>query len=238
MKIRLNKYLAQLGIASRRKIDELIERNQVWVNERRADLGYKIDPATDVIRVGKKQVSPTKKSVELEYWLVNKPVGYVSTTSDPDGRRTVVSLVKSGQRVFPVGRLDVDSEGLILLTNDGALTQRLTHPKHHIPKRYLVTVRGEITPRGLVRIRTGLRLKSERVAPAEIEIMDRSDNRLVLEIILHQGLHRQIRRMMMALNLEVERLQRVAIGPLELGKLKPGNARPLTSAEIETLKNL
>jgi pseudouridine synthase len=234
--VRLNKYLAQLGVASRRKIDQLIDRNQVWVNGRRASLGYKIDPTTDVIRIGKKEITPEKTRRTLEYWAVNKPPGYVSTTSDPDGRKTVVTLVKSRERLFPVGRLDADSEGLMILTNDGELTQKITHPKHHIPKTYRVWVRGQITSRGLDRIRTGVKFKHERVAPADVLVLEESDTSALLEITLYQGLHRQVRRMMASLNLEVTRLQRVAIGPIKLGDLKLGDAQALTTAEVLQLE--
>lgn len=235
--IRLNKYLAQLGVASRRKVDELIERNQVWVNNRRASLGYKVDPTQDVIRIGKKEVYTGLSSPQVEYWLVNKPVGHVSTTSDPDGRPTVVSLVKSKTRLFPVGRLDVDSEGLIILTNDGELTQHLTHPKHHVPKTYRVWVHGQLTDRAIQRIRLGVKFKHERVAPAEVAVLEQAARSALLELTLYQGLHRQVRRMMKALNLTVDRLQRVAIGSLELGELALGTARKLTADEVTNLKN-
>lgn len=236
--MRLNKYLAQLGFASRRKIDQLIERNQVWVNDQRASLGYKIDPAKDTVRVGKKIFPPQGKTMNYEYWLVNKPVGVVSTTDDPDGRTAITALVKSRARLFPVGRLDADSEGLVLLTNDGELTQWLTHPKHHIPRIYRVWVRGRLTERGLERLESGLRLKHERVAPAEVKVLEWEEDFAVLEITLYQGLHRQVRRMMSALNLGVERLVRISHGPLKLGKLPIGEARQLTSSEISDLNKL
>jgi pseudouridine synthase len=236
--IRLNKYLAQLGVASRRKIDELIERNQVWVNDRRASLGYKIDPSTDKIRVGKKEIRSAGREIAQEYWLVNKPVGVVSTTSDDLGRPTVVSLVKSSLRLFPVGRLDVESEGLILLTNDGELTQRLTHPRHHVPKVYRVWVRGNVTERDLDRIERGVKFKHERVAPAEVKVLEKTDMKAVLDLTLHQGVNRQVRRMMKALNLETVRLVRLSIGPLKLGKLAHGEARQLADQEVAALKDL
>lgn len=236
--VRLNKHLASLGVASRRKIDELIERNQVWVNDKRAGLGMKIDPAADTIRIGKKEYRPATRAPELEYWLVYKPVGYVSTTYDPDQRRTVISLVRSRQRLFPVGRLDVESEGLIVLTNDGALTQQLTHPRHHVPKTYHVRVKGKLTPTLLNRLRTGLKLKWERLAPAQVEILEENRDSAVLEIVLHQGINRQIRRMMRAVNLEVTKLARVQIGQLELGDMRAGQSRPLTDREVADLKKL
>lgn len=236
--VRLNKYLAQLGVASRRKIDELIERNQVWINGRRASLGMKVDPATDTVKIGKKEFPPTNTSPVLEYWLVYKPVGYVSTTQDPAGRRTVVSLVRSSQRLYPVGRLDVDSEGLILLTNDGELTQRLTHPRHHVSKVYRVWVRGTLTQAALERLESGIKLKRSRLAPAEITVLEEERESAVLEIVLHQGVNRQVRRMMKAINLEVRRLVRTHIGPLELGKLTVGESRLASAAEVAALKKL
>lgn len=236
--IRLNKYLAQFGIASRRKIDELIERNQVWVNERRASLGMKIDPANDSIKIGKKLLSP-QTTAQTEYWLVNKPVGYVSTTYDEAGRPTVLSLVKESKtRLFPVGRLDLDSEGLVILTNDGELTQRLTHPSHHVPKTYRVWVRGRLTDKAIDRIKTGLRLKHQQLAPAKITVLEQGVNHAVLDLTLYQGVNRQVRRMMKALNLTVARLLRISLGPLKLASLPTGEARPLKPAEVSSLKKL
>lgn len=236
--IRLNKYLAQLGIASRRKIDQLIERNQVWVNDRRVDLGMKIDPARDAVRIGKKPIDLKYSVVTHEYWLANKPVGFVSTTQDEQHRPTVLSLVESQARLFPVGRLDLDSEGLILLTNDGELTARLTHPSHHVPKTYRVWVRGQLTDNALARIETGLRLKHLHLAPAKVTVLEHGTNHAVLDLTLHQGVNRQVRRMMKALNLEVARLQRISIGSLQLGELAVGKVRMLTDAEIIALRKL
>lgn len=235
MKLRLNKYLASLGLDSRRKIDSLIERRKVKVNGRTAKLGDKIDDTKDTIQVGKKIFKPSATPTKKEYWMVYKPTGVVSSTSDPRKRKVVTSLVKSKQRLYPVGRLDADSEGLIILTNDGKLTQKLTHPSHHVPKTYVVTTRGKVSRNGLNQIRRGLRLKKMRIAPAEIEILEKEENTAVFEITIHQGINHQIRRMMKAINLEVTRLVRVAVGGLELGNLRPGKAVELTKADIQEI---
>jgi 23S rRNA pseudouridine2605 synthase len=235
MKLRLNKYLASLGLDSRRKIDDLIEKRKVKVNGKVAKLGDKIDDTEDTVQVGKKIFNPSTTQKKNEYWMVYKPVNVVSSTSDPSRRRVVTSLVKSEQRLYPVGRLDADSEGLMILTNDGKLTQRLTHPSHHIPKTYVVTVRGKISWNGLNQIRMGLRLKKIKVKPAEIEVLEKEENTAVLQITIHQGINRQIRRMMKAINLEVTKLVRVAVGGLELGNLKPGKSIQLSKSDIQEI---
>ncbi|MFZ5437981.1 MAG: pseudouridine synthase [Patescibacteria group bacterium] len=232
---RINKYLASLGVASRRKIDELIEKKKVLINHQVARLGDKVDDYQDTVQVGKKIYPPTSAPKHFEYWLVYKPVGYVSSTHDPEGKPVVTSLVETKQRVYPVGRLDVDSEGLIILTNDGKFTNRLTHPSHHLPKIYHVSVVGKISSNGLLQIRKGIKMKRGKFSPAEIRVLDKDDGIAILEITLYQGLNRQIRRMMKAINLEVKKLVRVAVGGLVLGKLKPGEARLLTKQEIDKI---
>ncbi len=235
MLLRLNKYLASLGVDSRRKIDELIEKKKVLVNGKIAQLGDKVDDQKDEVQVGKKVFSPSNQPQKYEYWLVYKPVGFVSSTSDPDKRPVVTSLVKTNQRVYPVGRLDVDSEGLMILTNDGKLTQRLTHPSQHVPKTYHVWVTGKVTFNGLNQIRNGLRMKRYKIAPADVEIIDKDENMAVLKIVLYQGMNRQIRRMMKALNLDVKKLVRVAIGGLELTNLNPGQVKILDKATLNSI---
>jgi len=237
MLLRLNKYLAQLGIASRRGVDDLIEHKKVFINGNLAQLGDKVDDLKDTVTVGKDVYKPMSDGdkQQLEYWAVYKPVGYVSSTADPSGKPVVTKLVKSKQRLYPVGRLDIDSEGLIILTNDGALTQRLTHPKHHVPKTYHVTVRDRYTYNALEKIRGGLRMKSQRIAPADVRVLEKTEEGTVLEIVLRQGMNRQIRRMMKAINLEVVKLVRVAVGGLELGDLRPGRAKQLTYEQKQLL---
>lgn len=235
MKIRLNKYLAQLGVASRRKVDELIEKKKVLINGSIARLGDKIDDSKDTIKIGRKSYKPLDAKKQLEYWMIYKPVGFVSSTADPSGLPVVTSLVESDQRLYPVGRLDIDSEGMLILTNDGELTQRLTHPKNHVPKTYNVWVKGQLTRNGFDRIRRGLKMKSQRIAPAEIRVVEKYEGGAILEIILHQGMNRQVRRMMKAINLDVKRLTRVAVGSLGIGNLKSSQARQLTLDEKQDL---
>ncbi|MBT4123861.1 MAG: rRNA pseudouridine synthase [Candidatus Pacebacteria bacterium] len=235
MKIRLNKYLAQLGVASRRKVDELIEKKKVLINGSVARLGDKVDDSKDTIKIGRKSYAPSTSKKKLEYWMVYKPTGFVSSTSDPTGLQVVTSLVESDQRLYPVGRLDIDSEGMLILTNDGELTQRLTHPKNHVPKTYNVWVKGKLSRNGFDRIRRGLKMKSQRVSPAEIRVIEKYDGGAILEVILHQGMNRQIRRMMKAINLDVKRLTRVAVGSLTIGNLKSGEVRQLTLDEKQAL---
>lgn len=231
--MRINKYLASRGVASRRRIDELVERKKVLINGSVARLGDKVNDQKDTVQFGKKIFTPSKTPQVYEHWMVYKPVGYVSTTSDPTGKPVVTSLVKSKQRLYPVGRLDVDSEGMIILTNDGKLTNKLTHPSRHLAKTYRVWVSGKITRNGLNQIRRGMRMKNFKVAPAEVEIIEKEDNSAVLEIVLYQGLNRQVRRMMKALNLYVKKLSRVAIGSLEIGELRPGQSKLLTKQDLE-----
>lgn len=231
--IRLNKYLSQQGLASRRQADTLISEGKVLVNDQPAKLGTTIDPDKDTVKFLGKVVASNKP--ELETYLVYKPLGYVSTTSDPQGRPTVTSLVKSSTRLYPIGRLDQDSEGLILLTNDGDLAYRLTHPKHHVPKTYHALVTGNVTPTKLNRLRRGVMLKDGRTAPAQIEVIRPQGNKSLLSITIFEGRNRQIRRMFSTQKLEVEKLKRVAIGELELGDLKPGNSKKLDPKDLSSL---
>lgn len=231
--IRLNKYLSQQGLASRRQADTLISEGKVLVNDQPAKLGTTIDPDKDTVKFLGKVVVSNKP--ELETYLVYKPLGYVSTTSDPQGRPTVTSLVKSSTRLYPIGRLDQDSEGLILLTNDGDLAYRLTHPKHHVPKTYHALVTGNVTPAKLNRLRRGVMLKDGRTAPAQIEVIRPQGNKSLLSITIFEGRNRQIRRMFSTQKLEVEKLKRVAIGELELGDLKPGNSKKLDTKDLSSL---
>jgi 23S rRNA pseudouridine2605 synthase len=231
--IRLNKYLSQQGLASRRQADTLISEGKVLVNDQPAKLGTTIDPDKDTVKFLGKVVASNKP--ELETYLVYKPLGYVSTTSDPQGRPTVTSLVKSSTRLYPIGRLDQDSEGLILLTNDGDLAYRLTHPKHHVPKTYHALVTGNVTPAKLNRLRHGVMLKDGRTAPAQIEVIRPQGNKSLLSITIFEGRNRQIRRMFSTQKLEVEKLKRVSIGELELGDLKPGNSKKLDTKDLSSL---
>jgi 23S rRNA pseudouridine2605 synthase len=233
-KIRINKYLSSIGIASRRKVDQLLRQGQIEVNGQiLTKPGIKIDPAKDKIRVSGEDV---KYQPEFVYIALNKPKSVLSTTFDATNRKTVVDLVESTRSLYPVGRLDQDSHGLILLTNDGELAHRLTHPKFHIDKTYLVLVQGGVLEEQLEKLRNGILLKDGKTAPAKVKIEYFKDNRTLLEFIIQEGKYRQIRRMCGAVGLEVVDLKRLAMGPIKIGSLEVGESRVLKEAEIKALK--
>ena len=230
---RLQKLIARSGLCSRRAAEELLAAGRVRVNGEVAALGDRADPACDRIEVDGK---PLAAAPELVYLMLNKPRGYVTTLADERGRATAAELVADCYtRVFPVGRLDRDSEGLLLMTNDGALAQAMLHPSGEVDKVYQVTVSGalERAPEHLAAIRM---LDGERIRPAKVEILRRWPGQALLEITIHEGKNRQIRRMCRQVGLNVLRLQRVREHTLSLGHLKPGKWRYLTEAEIRTLK--
>lgn len=233
---RLQKLLSQAGIASRREAETLIVAGRVTVNGRVVtELGTKADPATDRIAVDGKPVRPVAGNL---YLLLNKPVGYLTTLKDPQGRPIVTDLLKDvATRVYPVGRLDYNTEGLLLMTNDGAWANRLAHPRHEIEKEYLVRVRGKVTPDQIRRLADGVELEDGRTAPARVYLASESDNNSWLSVTIHEGRYRQVRRMCEAVSLAVVRLKRVRYGFLELGDLKPGEYRHLVAAEVERLVN-
>ena len=233
MEDRLQKLLSAAGVCSRRAAEGYIEAGRVTVNGEAARLGAKADPDRDDVRLDGR---PLPKRAEAAYLLLNKPRGYVTTLSDEQGRRTVADLTAGcGVRVYPVGRLDLDSEGLLLLTNDGALAQRLTHPSGEAEKTYHVWVRGPAAGAAerLCRLRE---LEGEPILPAWVETLRQGEGRAVLAVTIRQGKNRQVRRMCAACGLEVERLRRVREHTLELGDLPPGKWRYLTAGEIEALR--
>lgn len=233
-RIRLQKYLSQCAVASRRKSEELILSGKVKVNGKVAGLGDKINPKKDTVTVSGKKIVSSKKHY---YIMLHKPRGYITTMEDEMGRKCVAELVKDvGARVYPVGRLDRDSEGLLLMTNDGDFANHLTHPSKHVPKTYRVTVRPDVNEDQLFAFNEGIVIDGKRTAPAEAHIIDKSENRVVLEIILHEGRNRQIRRMCEELGLEVARLKRTHIGSIKLGMLPQGKWRNLTEDEVHKLK--
>jgi 23S rRNA pseudouridine2605 synthase len=238
MNIRINKYLASIGVASRRKVDELIDQEKISVNNKiLKEKGYKIDPQKDEIKVDGKIVTLTDNK-ECIYIILNKPQGVVSTTADTHNRHTILDLVKSQTRLFPVGRLDQDSRGLILLTNDGNLTYKLTHPKYHIAKTYLVKILGKVKLSQIEKLRIGIELEDGLTQPAKVKIVAQKQHQTILEIKLFEGKKRQIRAMCSALHLHVQDLQRIAIGTIKLGDLTEGKWRNLNAEEIKSLKNL
>lgn len=234
--VRLQKYMADCGIASRRKSEEMIANGMVKVNGKVAMIGDKVNPSKDKVSVkGKKLTSATK--TKRYYIMLNKPRGYVTTMSDEMGRKCVAELVKDvPARIYPVGRLDRDSEGLLLMTNDGEFTNRVTHPSKHVYKVYRVTVRPAVTEEQLVTLSSGMVIDGRKTAPAEIHVVQREEGRCVLEIILREGRNRQIRKMCEQVGLEVPRLKRIAIGQVKLGGLKSGAWRELTKDEVHRLQ--
>ena len=233
MKERLQKILSAAGVCSRRAAEGYLTAGRITVNGEMAQLGQQADPETDDIRV---DGVPLDREPEAVYLMLNKPRGYVTTVSDEQGRKTVMDLLTGVHtRIYPVGRLDRDSEGLLLLTNDGALTQRLLHPSHEVSKEYRVTVSGPVehAAENLRRIRD---VAGMAIRPAEVQMLRREGNRAELRIVIHEGRNRQIRRMCARCWLEVLRLQRVREHCLELGTLPLGQWRYLTAAEIAALK--
>ncbi len=236
MEERLQKVLAHAGVASRRASETLIEQGRVTVNgETVTVLGYKVDPHRDVIAVdGQRLPRPSEKPV---YLILNKPRDILTSASDDRGRRTVVDLVEVEERVYPVGRLDLRSEGLVLLTNDGELAEKITHPRSHLEKEYLVLVTGRPTTATLIHWRRGeVEIEGRPAAPAFVERLKLEGDNTWLKIILTEGRKRQIRDVAKALGHPVKRLERVRIGPIKLGHLKPGKWRHLNPVEVEQLK--
>ncbi|WP_084031966.1 pseudouridine synthase [Desulfonatronum lacustre] len=245
--IRLNKALARAGLCSRRAADDLILAGAVMVNGTvAASPGIRVDPAVDHVRVHGREIrlGPVQPSDHL-YLVLHKPPGVVTTAHDPQGRKTVLDLLAPdirGRRPFSVGRLDLLSEGLLLLTTDGELALRMTHPRWEHPKVYHVRVRGRVTPEKLATMLKGMRLaEGDQLAPVRARVIeDRSprapDNAVTLEMTLRQGVNRQIRRMCRDLRLHIVRLRRVSQGPIRLGDLPPGAIRPLTGRELKALR--
>ena len=238
---RLQKYLARCGVASRRRAEERIVAGDVMVNGRVvSELGARVDPERDIVRVRGERVQPERRQV---YLLLNKPAGVVTTVSDPEGRPTALDLLPPqwrDQRVYPVGRLDQYTEGLLLLTNDGELALRLTHPRYALTKEYHALVRGRPDAEALARFERGLMLPGEKrpTAPARAWVLGPGDDPGTSWVAaeLHEGRNRQARRMFDAIGYHAVRLTRVRVGPLTLGSLRPGEARPLTARELAALR--
>ena len=238
--VRLQKYIAMCGVASRRGAEEIIAEGRVTVNgEKITEMGVKIEIGADSVTVDGKAIKAKNKKY---YIMLNKPVGYVSTAKDQFDRPTVTDLVKkdlADVRIFPVGRLDYDTEGLLLLTNDGDFTYKVTHPKFHVEKTYIATVKGGMTIQGMNKLRGGVRIDdSFKTSPAKAEILDAADGYTTVKITIHEGKNRQVRKMFEAVGASVAHLKRISIGTVELGHLPLGRWRHLTSHEVNYLMNL
>lgn len=255
--IRLNKFIAVAGIAARRKADELIESGRVTVNSKTVtELGIKINPDTDVVRIdGELIKQPSGKKEKFIYILLNKPAGYVTTTSDEKNRPTVLDLVGINQRIYPVGRLDYDTEGLLLLTNDGELANKLMHPKYGVYKTYLAKLNRPIDEKGLKRLREGVRIPTgshewnQRTGPersrrtslmqttseAKISVVPKTDGKQI-RISIHEGRNRQVRKMLEAVGCYVRKLKRIEYANLNIKGLREGQWRYLSGEEIRKLK--
>lgn len=238
MEERLQKFLAEAGVASRRKAEELIAAGKVKVNGKIVtELGTKIDPKKDEVFYLDKKIS--KKEVEMVYILLHKPEGYVTTSKEQFGRPGVMDLVKGiDARIFPVGRLDYDTSGLLLLTNDGDLTYKLTHPKHNVDKTYIAKLYGTPDDMDLQKFRRGVVIDGRKTKPAKIQIIEKGDRHSTAEIVIHEGRNRQVRKMCEAIKHPVAQLKRVATGELKLGDLPKGKYRHLTAKEVKYLKSL
>ncbi|MBO4299322.1 MAG: rRNA pseudouridine synthase [Clostridia bacterium] len=234
--MRLQKYLAECGVASRRHAEEMIRDRRVTVNGTTVtEMGTQVEEG-DRVTVDGRAVRPEKTK---RYIMYHKPAGEVTTASDPEGRKTVLSHFEHmRERLYPVGRLDYDSEGLLLLTNDGDLTNRLLHPRNEVDKTYVARVGGELTIEQVKTLRGGVVLDERRTSPARVQVTKREEDYTYVTVTIHEGRNRQVRRMFEAVGLEVLALKRVGFGPLTLGDLKRGQWRDLTPEEIAKLKAL
>lgn len=235
--MRLQKYIALCGVTSRRKAEDLIVEGRVKVNEKIVNkLGTTINPDKDIVTVDDKRIRIESNKV---YIMLNKPVGYVTTLRDEKNRKIVTDLIEGvKERIYPVGRLDADTSGLLLLTNDGDFAYKLTHPSNEIIKRYIAIVEGVPNKMELEKFRRGLVIDGRRTSKAFIKIVKRYENESILEIAIHEGRNRQVKKMCEAINHPVKKLKRIAIGNLEIGGLNIGNWRYLEAEEVQELVNL
>ncbi|WP_027623512.1 pseudouridine synthase [Clostridium lundense] len=236
MEERLQKYMARCGVASRRKCEEIILEGNVKVNNKVVnELGFKINAEIDKVQVYGKYISPEENKV---YIALNKPEGYVCTVKDEKGRKTILDLVKVNERIYPIGRLDYDTSGLILLTNDGNIYNKIIHPREEKNKKYIATIKGIPSKDEIEKFENGIDIGDYITAPSKINILSKNNGNAKVSIIIHEGKNRQIRRMCEKINHPVINLKRVSIGNVKLGDLKLGEWRHLKDNEVEYLKSL
>lgn len=236
MEERLQKYMAKCGVASRRKCEEIIQQGRVKVNDNIVtEMGYKIDTKADVVKVDNDIIKTEENKV---YIALNKPVGYISTVKDERGRKTILDLVDIPERVYPIGRLDYDSSGLLLITNDGEVFNKIIHPREVINKVYLVEVEGQITKEDAVKFHKGIDIGGYITAPAKLEIIHNKKSTSEIKVTIHEGKNRQVRRMCGAIGHPVISLNRESIGNINLNDLPLGKWRYLTNEEIKYINNL
>ena len=234
--MRINRFLSESGVASRRASDKLIQEGRVKINGKVCKLGDSVDENSDIVTVDGKKI---ELSAVRRYYIMNKPKGYVCTVSDDKGRKTVMDLLPADiGRVYPVGRLDYDSEGMLLFTDDGDLAFRLTHPKNEVPKTYLVKIEGEVTEIALNKLRSGVELDGKLTNRSKIKIVETDKKYTKLHITVNEGRNRQVRRMFETIGKEVIFLKRIKIGDLSLGSLERGKVRRLSTEEVFYLKNI
>ena len=237
--MRINKYIASCGVASRRKAEEIILDGRVTVNGKLVtELAFNIDEEKDIVEIDGEQIGVEKNNV---YIVLNKPEGYITTVKDQFDRPSVLDLVKDiDERVYPIGRLDYETSGLLILTNDGDLTYKLTHPKHEVDKTYVARVKGKLTPDEIKMFKSGLKIEDYVTAPAKLKVIryDEKTNVSLLEIKIHEGKNRQVRKMCKAINHPVLRLKRTAMGKIRIGECEIGKYRYLTEDEVKYLKSI
>ena len=234
--MRLQKYVSDCGLMSRRAAEKEIEQGHFKINGTIAKIGDKVNPDTDTVEYKGKTIKGGDKKV---YVMLYKPRGYVTTMNDEEGRKCIPELLKDiPQRVYPCGRLDMDSEGLLILTNDGEVANKLMHPKHHVEKIYHVKVKGEIEPEKLMTLNSPMIIDDYKIKPVKVTIIERKEGNTILKFALSEGRNRQIRKMCENCNLTITRLKRVAVGDLTIGMLKPGQWKFMNYNEISILKNM
>ncbi|MDU4739778.1 pseudouridine synthase [Clostridium sp.] len=242
MEERLQKYMARCGVASRRKCEEIILSNKVKINDNIVnELGVKIDPSKDKVFYNGKRILPEENKL---YIMLNKPEGYITSVKDEKGRKTILDLVKVNERIYPIGRLDYDSSGLILLTNDGDIYNKIIHPRVEVEKKYIALCKGVFSDEEIIKFENGIDIGGYITANAKIKLIDKEKDKKtnavnsLVEIIIHEGKNRQIRKMCSALGHEVITLKRVAVGDIKLGYLKRGEWRNLTEDELNYINSL